>query len=353
MAARNLGTKPDPRVAPALVQALADPDHDVRCAAADVLGGHDPAVAVEPLLALLASRGLGHECAYAPLGRLRDPRAVAPLLAVTMTPEGYNGRAFAALAAIGPAAVAPLAEALGKETKPPVAEGLARALVTAGGKEALPPLLALLAADDENARSNAATALGMLGDSSAQPALSKAADAGNYGAVSALVHVGEAGRDDVLARLDHADPKQRAMAAGALGKGTDPALVPRLEQGLQSPKPNVVSGSAGALAQLAGGRLDIPGPNPDFPLHDAAAAALDRAWERGDARIVAAAAEYYVRRHPDGEDRLLEALARHGDERLAVLYLNSGSDRLYSAAVAWAQARGLRPCSLAPGNFTC
>lgn len=350
-AAANLGGKRDPRIVPALVAALHDPEEDVRCAAAKALGRQSPDAAVPPLAAMLAAHEPGAYCSIEPLGATRDARAVAPLLAEYRRES--TGQARAALGALGPVAVAPLVEALRSERDRYRADDLAYSLVEAGGAQALAPLVAAYAADDAIAKENMVLALGLLGDARALPVLTQAADAGVPGATTALARLGGAALDDLGARLDDADPAKRLAASGGLGSARDPAVVPLLKRGLAATDPHVVEGCARALALLAGRNLDASLDDPAFPLHDAAAEVLAGAWDRRDLRVIAAGHSYYLRRHPDAEAPFVEALAAHGDERLATAYLNARSPALRAAAVKWGRAHGLRPCSTETGVSPC
>jgi HEAT repeat protein len=341
-AAQALSGQRDPRAAKALAFALGDPDKDVRCAAARALGQQDPATAVPALAAMLAAHGPGHECTYEPLGKLHDARALGPLLAAAR--DGKDPAALAAVVAFGPAAVGPLVGALRNEREPRHAEELARAVIAAGGKDALAPLLAMMGEYDRTANANAATALGLLGDAQALPALIQAADAGIGPAPLALARMGPPGLANLEVRLGSPRPWQRNLAMAALAQARDPAVVPLLERGLQSASPGVADGCALVLAQLAGFAPAPAGVAMDAALRPAAIAALERAGAQGDSRALVASLDLYLRR-PDGEDQLIDLMEMGGDERLAAAFLQSRSEKLRAAAADWARQTGRKPCA--------
>jgi HEAT repeat protein len=349
-AAQALAGQRDPRAAKALAFALGDPDKDVRCAAARALGQQDPATAVPALTAMLAARGPGHECTYAPLGELHDARALGPLLAAAQ--GGKDPAALAAIVAFGPSAMGPLLGALRNERDPRYAAELAQAVVAAGGKDALTPLLAMIGEYDRTANANAATALGLLGDAQALPALIQAADAGIGPAPVALARLGQPGLANLEVRLGSPRPWQRNLALAALAQARDPAVVPLLERGLQSPSPGIADGSALVLAQLAGLAPPPAGTTTDAALRPAALAALERAGAQGDTRALAAVIDPYLRK-PEGEDQLIELMEMHGDERLAAAFLQSRSEKLRTAAGEWARQTGRKPCAGGAGAPEC
>jgi HEAT repeat protein len=331
-AAQALADRPDPRAASDLVHALRDPDAQVRCAAARALSKQDAAVALPALVEILSTRAPGHECTYGPLAALHDPRAIPPLLIAASA--GDNAPAVDAVVAMGPAAVGPLVNTLRTERDPARARTWARALVGAGGKDALAPLLQLIVENDRTANANAALALGMLGDAQALPALAKAADAGIGPAPEALARLGQPGVDDLLARLDRPSELQRRNAATALAQADRPDVVLALDAALRADSPVHAAGAAQALVRMA--------TTPDHPLHAEAVAALDRAWDRSDTRTIATGVAYYLTRHPDGEDRLIDALEMHGDDVLADAFIASSSDALRAAATEWKRLGGAK-----------
>jgi HEAT repeat protein len=339
-AAQHLAGQHDPRAAAALADAIDDGYPDVRCAVAEALGSQDPAVATPALLAMFDARKAGYECAIAPLGRLHDARAAAPLMAEAK--RRGNGKALAALVELGPGAVGALVGALRSERDPRRAEELARALVDAGHAEALPPLLGLIVENDRATNANAAMALGLLGDPKALEALVKAADAGIGTAPVALARLGKPGQEVLLARLDHPKEFHRRAAADAHANATDPGLVAVLEAGLAAADDNIAQRNARLLVRFTG---------PGHALQAPAIAALERAWTRNDLRTIAAGAEYFVRAHADRDDVLVEALEMHGDDAFATALLASPAEPLRAAGAEWRRQRPAPACT--PGTEGC
>jgi hypothetical protein len=96
--------------------------------------------------------------------------------------------------------------------------------------------------------------------------------------------------------------------------------------------------------------LDGAAAGPALPLQAAATAALDRAWQQRDLRAIAAGVEYFLRRHPDGEDTLIDALEMQGNEALATAFVLSSSPALRAAGAEWRKQSGLPPVPPAPAS---
>ncbi len=144
LAVGQLGRLRDARAVQPLIHCLqADRDEIVRHWAADALGEIGDASAVRPLVDSLADQDSGLRfCAAKALGNIGDKRAFEPLL-VLLTDKDLYPRAYAT-------------EALGR----------------LGDTRAFEPLLKVLKSDDDSwVRSMAATGLGHLQDARAIPAL--------------------------------------------------------------------------------------------------------------------------------------------------------------------------------------
>jgi HEAT repeat protein len=331
--AEHLVGQSDPRIAAALARATRDPHVEVRCAAATALATQPANEAIAPLLEMLAARKPGHDCTFEPLGRLQDARAAAPLLADPLRRK--DARVLQAVSMLGPGALGPLVDALRTESDPQQAERLARAIGATGGTQARDALVALFAEFDRLAKSNAVMAMGVLGDPASLPLVTKAAEDGIGTAPVALARIGGAGLDDLVARLDHRLPYQRAAAATALAQARDPALVAVLDKGLSSESTAKANVSARLLLQLAGASPDPAAPPPDPAMKAAAEKTLEAAWQRGDLRTIAYGIEYFLARHPDDDEVFLETISAHGDERLAAAYIASPSELLRAAGEQW------------------
>jgi HEAT repeat protein len=347
-AAQSLANQQDPRIAPALAAALKDGDPEVRCAAAHALGSHEPDVAVPALLALLATTSPSRTCTYEPLGHLHDARAAVAL--VREAAGGRNEPALAAVRELGAPATGALIGALRTEGDPKYVDVLAHTLITVDKADALQPLLGLIVEYDRTANANAAYALGLLGDPRALPALTKAADSGIGTAARAMARVGKPGVEALLGRLGHRSEMQRRAAADALAQASDPAVVTLLEAELRGSDAALAANSARILARMAGAPLDGAAAGPALPLQAAATAALDRAWQQRDLRAIAAGVEYFLRRHPDGEDTLIDALEMQGNEALATAFVLSSSPALRAAGAEWRKQSGLPPVPPAPAS---
>lgn len=132
----------------ALISQSIDKDIDTRWWALRALAGFSQEAARQQLAAALADPEPGvQQCAA--LGLVRQPYAAAApaLVALLRSPDGLLARlAGDALAALGAAAVEPLAAALG-EAPPNAKVEAARALALIGDTRAVPALFSLLGSD--------------------------------------------------------------------------------------------------------------------------------------------------------------------------------------------------------------
>ena len=186
----RLGSLKRPDAARVAATGLTDIAPIVRVTAAQAILSLPPAEAATLLIPLLQDKleFVRRETAYA-LGRTRSRSAVAPLLSLLVNDKetGVRGAAAVALGEIGDeAAVVPLAQLLAGQTQKKkkakaeanefVMRAAARSLGQIKSKAGTDVLIATLA-NDSNAidvRREAATALGMIGDTSAAPALQAA-----------------------------------------------------------------------------------------------------------------------------------------------------------------------------------
>jgi HEAT repeat protein len=210
-AAQALG--PDPR----LVKALADPDEDIRVAAATGLSGN--AEAVDALVKALDDESPRVVSAVLrsldKLGGAAAPaaRKLAERLA------GGDNRVVGALTRIGPPAVPFLLDL------PPQQRETLQRILRSSGPRAAPPLVDLLGAKEAETRRKAAWALGLLGRDAeaAVPALTKALlDDGRFVAAQAAWALGEigAGAKSAVPELEKLlkDPAKGPVALDALRK---------------------------------------------------------------------------------------------------------------------------------------
>jgi len=161
-AAEALGQIGDVRAVEPLVTALKDKDKSVRKAAAEALGQIADPRALEPLIGTLQDRNaFVRRAAAGALGHLPDPRAVDALAAI-LNDTLDRDAAFSALVTIGAPCVPALVATL-KDDKFSVRTDAAKALGQIGDARAVEPLIATLRDSKEPVREAAAEALDRLG----------------------------------------------------------------------------------------------------------------------------------------------------------------------------------------------
>lgn len=306
-ALRLAGWSDDPAAAALLAAGLADPSRTVREAALAGIGQQrlrpeppseagaalaeavSAAAARAPAVAAGAAEGLAAAEAPVRAGALAVVQWAgaaehAAAAAAAAEDELLRPLAAEALAALGPAAAAPLAAAL-DGLGPAAATVALSALAGAGDPRALPALVAALATDDEEARGTALEALARLGDPRAVPAVAALLEAepltaaAAVAALSALAERGPAARDAALAACRAAPPGPAVYRLlGRLGDARD---VLALREGLRAPHRGTRVAAAGALAALCG----------RAPLESAEVPELLDALDDADAAVRAAAAQ--------------------------------------------------------------
>ena len=257
-----------------LIKALGYPAYfKVRAAAADALGHLGDPRAVEPLVATLGDDDMHvREAAAGALGHLGDPRAVDSLAAILCDTDVLDA-AFSALVTIGAPCVPALVATL-KDDKFSVRTDAAKALGQIGDARAVEPLIATLRDSKEPVREAAAEALDRLGWSPD----SGEAEAAYWVAKARWDKcVGDAAVGPLIAVLD--DEK--------VSKSASEVLV-RIGAGAVEPLIASLDSTAGAGAVLA--RIGAPAVEPliatlqcDGTLSEAAAEALGQI---GDVRAV-------------------------------------------------------------------
>ena len=265
--------------------------------------------------------------AAAALGKIGDPRAVAPL--VTALQNEYLRRdAGEALARLGAPAIEPLIAAL-RDPDADVRKVATRALVEIGGPSFDPLFVALR----EDRCADAAVALGEIGDRRAVEPLIMALGAGNE-AMSAAAAMALGKLKDALAveplirALSDRAGDVRANAAKALGEIGDRRAVEPLIAALHDQDRDVRFGAVWALGEIGDARAVEPligalETTRVRPLgHDfVAGGGRDREW-----MVPEAAADALGRiRDPRAVEPLITALAK--------------SDRRVGAMSAWALGR--------------
>jgi HEAT repeats/PBS lyase HEAT-like repeat len=197
----HLGT----RAVPALIEALKDPDVQVRDYAAHQLGRIKDRRAVGPLIEFLADPGNIHSWGVAALGDIGDSRAVDSIIPFLKHQHSHD-RCLAA-------------EALGK----------------IGDKRAFEPLLPLLE-DNDPVNTVTATGIGTV----------------RAFAVDALGNLEDARAFDILIRAlqTEKDPYVRSAAARGLGRLGDHRAIPALKKAAEDSSETVNKAAKGALERL-------------------------------------------------------------------------------------------------------
>ncbi len=253
---------------PAVIQALKDPDLDVRRSAANALRNLGNHAATSSLLVALreASISNGRDVAEG----ATNPRTSNKIV---------RGAIITALGKIGDWATREVLQQCLEDADELNRAAAATALGQLGDRRAVPRLILALNNDSPHVRSSAANALGLLGDRLAVPALiqalkrepripttpSKSMEAGRSihdavrgSIITALGRIGDTdARESLESFLSDNDAAAAGAAAHALGLLGDRAGVPALIESLQSKFPEVGSSSANALG-LLGDRSAVP-----------------------------------------------------------------------------------------------
>ncbi len=225
-AARSLGMIPDSRVVEPLIRSLQDERWYVREAAAWSLGrSKDPAI-VDQLIAALKDHSAGtREAAAKALGDIADPRAVLPLIQVFSTDDYHL-----------------------KEDEYYVVEAAVEALAQIG-QVALEPLLAAFKTSNPAARHDIAVALDKIGVPEDDP-VAQAWHAVMKGNWSQAIHMGEVAIEPLIAALKDVDHRVRRSAAEALAQLAPVRAVTPLCETLRDRKEDVRRAAANALVQI-------------------------------------------------------------------------------------------------------
>lgn len=189
------------------------------------------------------------------LGKIGDGRAIAPLLAALATPGlGETKVIVYALTLFGTSALEPLAAAL-KTGVPEIRRGAATALGQIGDPGGTEPLIDALKDQDRDVRGKAAQALGQIGDRQAiAPLIAALTDEKDYVRRHAAAALGEIGAPDaldpLLAALQDEELLVRQAAATALGRIGDERAVDPLLAALEDTDGMVRKRAAVALVDI-------------------------------------------------------------------------------------------------------
>ena len=264
-AAMALGHLGDQRAVQPLIEALKDPNRDVRLAAAEALGYLRDKRAVPHLIAALKDPNRDVRLAAAwSLGYLEDKRAVPHLIAALKHRDKYvRLDAAEALGYLEDKRAVPHLIAALKDPNRDVRWAAAEALGYLRDKRAVPHLIAALKDRDKYVRCKAAGALERLEDKRAVPHLIAALKDPNrdvrWAAAEALGHLGDQRAvPHLIAALKHRDKYVRLDAAMALGHLEDKGAVQPLIEALKDRDKYVRWAAAGALERLGDKRAVQP-----------------------------------------------------------------------------------------------
>ncbi len=296
--------------------------------------------AVEALSAALKDEELDVRSAAAQaLGRLKDPRAVEPLIAALKAEPGITtishedtGVQYTiadALGEIGAPAVEPLISCL-QDSDVSVRRWAAYALGVIRDARAVEPLIHSLGDEEADVRANAAEALGLIRDARAvEPLIALLQDEYAFirrEAISALeqMHTERAveGLKQAFRDEDWDVRSDALLALKNLGVSSLEPLVAALQDG----NGLIRKWAAGSLVELKDERAVEP---------------LLAALRAGDLEVVAGAYRFFVGQGITGSEAvLIQAFNEYGSEEMGEAFLNCGNAVLKEAATAWAKEHG-------------
>jgi HEAT repeat protein len=232
-----------------------------RDAAVDALVGMGPA-AVPDLIAALGHPDwrVQYEAANA-LGRIKDPRATAPLLGKVKAGSSGHASYDAALRALATMGAVAAPELIGALRDPRLSAAAADLLGRVKDPQTAAALVALVGDADAGTRRGAVRALGAMRDPATVPPL--------------------------LGLVGHSDEAVRVDAARVLGLVGDPAAVGPLVALLRGPSPDAAQAAAWALGRIGGdpalAALDEVSRDASLPGQATAGEALQHWDTRGKA----------------------------------------------------------------------
>ncbi len=248
-----------------LVQALNDPDWNVRVHAANSLGELGDVRAVEPLIARLEDEDEDVRTAAArALGMIGDTgaRTIDALISSLKDEKrGVRKAAAHALGMIGKPALERLIQAL-SDRSAHVRLGAAEALGMIRDASAIEPLIHALSDDNLDVRWSAAEALHNIGEPAVEPLLKTLRNIGDRDVKWSIVEILGGIRDrravePLIHALSDDAENVRMSAAWALGRIGDPEAVLPLFQALKDRNGNVRKAAAEALAMIGVPAIDV------------------------------------------------------------------------------------------------
>ncbi len=270
-AARALGELRDARAVQPLVVVLGDDSPDIRSAAVQALGGIGRPASDALQAALGDKDARRRQYAAQALGEIRDPRAIAPLIAIMKDQDPYvRFHAHQALGRIGEPAVNPLITAL-RDSHPWVRLNAVNALGEIKDARAVGPLVAALqdktGEEDLNAllffRGQAAESLGKMGAPAVEPLISLFQESRDryvyFFAASALRRIKDPRSvEPLIAALASQDDTRRYVAAQSFSDILDPRAVEPLIAVLKNDNRGMRMAAAEALGRIRDARAVGP-----------------------------------------------------------------------------------------------
>ena len=258
---RSLGLLGDKRATSLVMTAVRDDNPSVRTAAIVVLGSLKDEQAIDLLIDVMKGKITGGTNeAKTSLGTIGGP-AVKPLIESLRgeRTQSFRLHAIEVLAAIGATAVEPLTYAL-QDKDHFVKESAAEALGRLKDSRAVRPLMASL--NDRTMTSASVRALGMIGAPSVKPLTDGMGTSNMQLRAYFAMALGET-RDKLavpplMKALEDGDSRVRSNAAEGLGKLNDPQAVPKLIRALEDSNGSVRGSAAGALGKLQDKRAVEP-----------------------------------------------------------------------------------------------
>ncbi len=281
-----------------VLQALRHGSSELRSTLLPLVQGRGAAEAVLGCLSDRSPETRAQACAA--LGRLLDPRGLAPLFELLADPSPQVAQAaLAAIQAFPSGDVEPLALQAARQTAPPVRRAAFRILAFFALPSSLDALLGGVEDGDARVRESALLGLALMEDPRAGAALlEKARDPAAPVRAAAVRALGSSSGEPrftavLLERLPDADAWVRYYACQSLGRLKVEVALPRLEALLSDPAPQVRVAAVEALSHFASERalrsLERAARDPDEDLQRAALVGLG------------------IARHPGGLPILLEA----------------------------------------------
>jgi len=246
-----------------LIKKLNDEKPELRLETVSALGKLRDSRAVEPLIAVLKKEKdetVRARAAWA-LGWIEDSRAVEPLIATLKDENPHVRRATVkALGRIGKPAVEPLTVAL-KDENPDIRKGVAGALGETEDPGVVEPLVAALKDRTPKVRREAVRALGRVGKPAVEPLIVALKDEDLHFRLHAVWALGEI-KDPraigaLITALNDKDPNVIGGAGVSLGGIGKPAVEP-LIAALKDEKPRIRWGAAWALQWIKDPRAVEP-----------------------------------------------------------------------------------------------